>query len=194
MKCYEIMTLNPKVCVPDDEVAVAINLMWDYDCGIVPVVKNHESKKLVGTVTDRDIAMSVVKHINAHPSQVKVKDCMSSLVIACQLDDPIEKAIELMSNHQVRRIPIVDENGSCMGIISQADLLLRASDVESVIAMLRQISAPRGKTEGTPDESAAKEDTPSDSAIPKEEAAKEEASAESAAKEESSAKSADKKG
>ena len=101
MKCCEIMTLNPKVCVPDDEVAVAINLMWDHDCGVVPVVKNHESKELVGIVTDRDIVMSVVKHINAHPSQVKVNDCMALLVIACQLDDPIEKAIELMSNHQI---------------------------------------------------------------------------------------------
>ena len=76
-----------------------------------------------------------------------------------------------------------------MGVISQTDLLVRAPDIAIVIAMLRQISAPRSKTEGASGESDAKKDTPSNSATPKEEAAKEEASAESATKEESSAKS-----
>jgi len=142
MKCADIMTLNPKMCVPENEVAVAINIMWDYDCGSVPVVKNIESKELVGMVTDRDIAISVVKYFNAHPSQVKVSDCMAPLVFACQQDDPIETVIKLMSENQIRRIPVVDKNGCCMGIISQSDLLLNASDIASVANMLQRISTP----------------------------------------------------
>jgi CBS domain-containing protein len=140
MKCAEIMTINPVMCVPDDNVSVAINLMWDYDCGNIPVVKDMESKELVGVVTDRDIVMSVIKHINAHHSQIKVGDCMASPVITCQPEDSIEKIIDLMGEHRVRRIPIVDEKGCCLGIISQADLLLNVSDIESVINLLRLIS------------------------------------------------------
>jgi len=145
MKCADIMTLNPKMCVPENEVAVAINIMWDYDCGSVPVVKDIESKELVGMVTDRDIAISVVKHFNTHPSQIKVSNCMASLVFACQQDDPIETAIELMSENLIRRIPVVDENGCCMGIISQSDLLLNAGDIAPVVTMLQRISTPYQK-------------------------------------------------
>jgi CBS domain-containing protein len=141
------MTMNPQICVPEDEVAVAINFMWDHDCGAIPVVMDSESKKLIGIVTDRDIAMHVVKHACLHPSQAKVSDCMVTSVITCQPEDSVEMAIKLMSEYQVRRIPVVDENGRCMGIISEADLLLRAINVKSeymktVLTALQQISIP----------------------------------------------------
>jgi len=178
MKCTEIMTLDPKVCVPEDNVAVAANFMWDYDCGDVLVVKDIESKQLVGLVTDRDIAMCVAKHVNAHPSEVKVSMCMSSPAIACNEDDLIETAIQMMSEHKIRRIPVVDGNGSCTGIISQADLLTHVSDIEPVIAMLKQISVPWSKGESATNEETSSDSTP-----------KEETSAESVVKEEPSAKS-----
>ncbi len=144
MKCAEIMTPNPRMCVSEDGVAVAINLMWEYDCGDVPVVKDFQGKELIGMVTDRDIAIHVVKHAYAHPSQVKVGACMSSPVITCKPEDPVEKAIQLMGEHRIRRIPIVDENGCCVGVISQTDLLSYTTNTEPVIDMLRQISAPHG--------------------------------------------------
>ena len=140
MKCAEIMTINPVMCVPNDNVFAAISLMWDYDCGNIPVVKDVESKELVGIVTDRDIVMSVIKHLNTHHSQIKVGDCMTSPVITCQPEDSIEMVIDLMGKHKIRRIPIVDEKGCCLGIISQADLLLNVSDIESIIKLLRLIS------------------------------------------------------
>jgi len=147
MKCAEIMTKEPKMCVPDDEVAVAINLMWDHDCGDIVVVEDMESKQLISIVTDRDIAMSVVRCNYSHPFHVRVRDCMAPYVIACQPEVTIETAIELMSIHKIRRIPIVDENSCCIGIISQADLLLHASDIKPVVDMLQQISAPRNISE-----------------------------------------------
>jgi len=147
MKCVEIMTLNPKVCVPEDNISVPVEIMWDYDCGAVPVVKDLENRELAGIVTDRDIAMHVVRHACAHPSEVKVSDCMSCNAFTCQTEDPIETAIQLMGENKVRRIPVIDPNGCCVGIISQADLILHADDIgQPVIDMLQQISAPHSKS------------------------------------------------
>jgi CBS-domain-containing membrane protein len=146
MKCNEIMTPNPMSCTPEDNVAVAINIMWDYDCGAVPVVKDLTSNELVGMVTDRDIAMHVVKHAGAHPSYVKVGDCMATAVVACQIEDSVERAIQLMSEHRIRRLPVVDPNNSCVGIISQADLLSRAAaNMEAIVTLLQQVSIPHSK-------------------------------------------------
>jgi CBS domain-containing protein len=144
MTSSEIMTKDPKVCMPEDNVGVAVEIMWDHDCGDVPVVKDMNSRELVGMITDRDIAMSVVKHINAHPSVVKVMDCMSSPVISCRQDDPVETAIQLMGEHKIRRIPVVDGNGGCIGIISQADLLRSGINKEAIVKMLQHVSAPQG--------------------------------------------------
>jgi CBS domain-containing protein len=141
MKCTEIMTINPKVCVPEDEVSTAANIMWDHDCGAVPVVKDQENRELVGIITDRDIAMHVARHAYIHPSQVKVGDCMSYDIATCNPDDPLDIAMQLMRQREVRRIPIVDQNGSCVGIISQADLLSKANDIGlPVIDILQWIS------------------------------------------------------
>ena len=145
MKCAEIMTLNPKMCVPDDDVYTAVAIMWDYDCGSVLVVNDIESRKLVGIITDRDIAMYVVRHAFSHPAQVKVASCMSSPAVACHPEDLLETAVELMTENRIRRIPVIDENDACVGIISQADLVSRASSMESIIAVLQQISTPHSE-------------------------------------------------
>lgn len=143
MKCVDIMTINPGICVPEDNVTVAAQIMWDHDCGAVPVVKDTEKKELIGIVTDRDIAMYLARHACVHPQQASVADCMTSSVSYCCMDDPVEKAIQIMSEKQVRRVPIVDENSSCVGIISQADLLVHASEMlNDVISMLQKISIP----------------------------------------------------
>jgi CBS domain-containing protein len=154
MKCAEIMTQDPKVCLPDDCITGAVDIMWDHDCGSVPVVRDLESGELVGIVTDRDIAMHVVRHAFVHPSQVKVKDCMSSPAISCKLTSFVKTAAKLMSEHQIRRIPIVDKTGRCVGTISQADLL-RIGDVELIIDVLRRVSVSHGKSQGVDEKSVA---------------------------------------
>ncbi len=139
MKCVDIMTINPGVCIPEDSVTVAAQIMWDHDCGAVPVVKDTENKELVGIVTDRDIAMYLARHACIHPQQASVSDCMTSSVFTCYMDEPIEKAIQIMSEKQVRRVPIIDQNASCVGIISQADILAHASEmINDVISMLQK--------------------------------------------------------
>ena len=121
MTCADIMTTEPKVCVPEDDVSIAVDIMWNCDCGAIPVVRDMESKKLVGIVTDRDIAMHVVRHEYTHPSGVKVEDCMSIPAIYVGIEQSVEEAIEIMGKNQIRRIPVVDQNQACVGIISQAE-------------------------------------------------------------------------
>jgi len=145
MKCAEVMTQDPKVCLPDDYIATAVDIMWNHDCGSVPVVKDL-SRELIGIITDRDIAMHVVRHAFVHPSQVKVKDCMSSPAVSCKSTSFVKTAAKLMSERQIRRIPVVDKTGRCVGTISQADLL-RIGDVDLIIDVLRHISVPHGKSQ-----------------------------------------------
>lgn len=140
MKCSEIMTKNPKMCTPDDNISVAVGLMWDYDCGSIPVVKDMDSKELVGIVTDRDIAIHVVKHTYTHPCEVKVSDCMSKNVIFCSPEDPVESAMKLMELNQIHRIPIVDQDNSCIGLLSMSDLVKCLEGMnDQIIAMLKGI-------------------------------------------------------
>lgn len=149
MKCAEIMTESPNMCIPEDGVSVAVEIMWNSDCGIVPVVKDLESNELVGMITDRDVAMHVVKHVCAHPLDVKVGDCMSSNIVTCQPDDSLEAVIQLMCKHHVRRIPVVDEKNSCVGIVSQSDLIINVQDVKTVMILLRELSTPLSTAEDT---------------------------------------------
>ena len=150
MTCAEIMTPDPRMCSPEDSVSIAVDIMWYCDCGAVPVAMDMETKKLIGIVTDRDIAMHIVRHAHAHPSGVKVADCMSLPATYVGLEESVEKAIEIMGEDQIRRVPVVDENRACVGIISQADLLSRLTGVEAFEAVhkiLEHISVPHSKAE-----------------------------------------------
>jgi len=141
MKCSEIMTSKPMTCVPEDNISTAVGIMWDYDCGAVPIVRDEESNELVGIITDRDIAMHVVKHAYVHPCIVRVKDCMSTNLITCKKDDELELAMNLIAENRIRRIPIIDENGCCIGILSQTDILAHSEGIEQevIIKMLKDV-------------------------------------------------------
>ena len=139
VKCSEIMTKNPKMCIPDDNIAVAAGLMWDYDCGSIPVVQDMDSKELIGIVTDRDIAMHVVKHAYTHPREVKVGDCMSTNVIFCYPEDPIESAMKAMESNKIHRVPVIDKNNSCIGLVSMSDLICIEGMDEKIIAMMQGV-------------------------------------------------------
>jgi len=140
MKCTEIMTAEPRFCVPEDNIAVAAGIMWDYDLGAIPVVSDMQSNELVGFITDRDMAMHVVKHSFRHPNEVKVSDCMSTNLITCGKEDALETAMKLMAENKIRRVPVVDDNGCCVGILSQTDILANSKGMEdAVIAMMQQI-------------------------------------------------------
>jgi CBS domain-containing protein len=146
-----MMTEDPAACLPEDKLNDAARLMWENDCGAIPVVKDEESREVVGIVTDRDIAMHVTAH-DLQPSNAKVMDCMSSPAITCDADTAIGEVMKTMAGKQIRRIPIVDENGGCLGIISQADILIHANEIDElkpIVTTLQEISTRRGPRNGT---------------------------------------------
>jgi CBS domain-containing protein len=138
-KCSEVMTPDPRCCVVEDSVVQAAQLMKEENVGSIPVVEDPNSKKLIGIITDRDIAINVVA-ANRIPDQVRVGDAMSRNLIVCRETDSVIQAVEGMASHQVRRIPVVDQDNNIIGIISQGDVALRLNDPETTGEVVAEIS------------------------------------------------------
>ena len=133
------MTKNPICCHPDDTASFVAQLMESQNIGSIPVIENEQTKKLVGIVTDRDLVLQIIaKGQNAN--NIKVKMVMTSQVVTCQAGDELQKAIDLMSEHQLRRIPIVDRDNGIVGIIAQADVATRVDLPEKTAEMVKEIS------------------------------------------------------
>lgn len=120
MQVKEIMTSDVAHCGPQSALAEAAMIMWHKDCGSVPVV-NHEGKA-IGIVTDRDICMALVTR-NRAASQISVGEVIGGLVRVCSPDDDVETALATMQHAQVRRLPVVDRDGTLRGILSISDAL-----------------------------------------------------------------------
>jgi CBS domain-containing protein len=140
MTCKDIMTPNPSCCVPGDSVAIAAQIMRRNDVGPVLVVSDQRDNRLVGIVTDRDLALKVIAE-GRDPHTTRVDEVMSLNPVCCREDDSTEQALRLMSQNQVRRIPIVDEGNRLRGIVAQADLA-RNVDEEDIGRTVEQISEP----------------------------------------------------
>ena len=131
----DLMTSNPSTIEPDKTVADAAKLMRDEDAGLVPIV---EGQKLVGTITDRDIAIRVVAE-GKDPQSTTVRDVMTSRLVTVDPDQDLDEALRLMAEHQVRRLPVVEEDGKLVGIVAQADVAKHTSD-EQTGEVVQQIS------------------------------------------------------
>ena len=146
MKISEIMSKNPRSVSPDTPVSEAAQLMKEEDVGLVPVVERvggaETRGRLVGVVTDRDIAIRAVAEGRAVDSPVS--DVMSGGVKTCSPDDSVEDAMAMMGREQVRRIPIVDERGSLVGVVAQADLVRMAGKDRQAEKTVERISQPGG--------------------------------------------------
>ena len=146
--CREVMTIDPVCCLPTDTVEEAALIMKDEIVGSVPVVESHETKRLVGIVTDRDLAVDVLAE--GRSSTTPVESVMTGTLVTCHVDEDVERAIELMGEHQVRRIPIVDDDDHIVGIIAQADVATRTDDHDETAEVLEEISqGPLRDTEGS---------------------------------------------
>jgi CBS domain-containing protein len=142
MRVKHVMTKNPSCCVPSDKAPKAASIMRDEDTGIVPVIDNEQSQRIVGVVTDRDLCMNVVAE-GRDPNTMAVDACMTTTVVTCSPNDAVEKATELMKQNQIRRVPVVDEERRLQGIVSMADLVERG-DVKMAEThdTLKKVSAP----------------------------------------------------
>jgi len=143
VRVCQIMTPDPACCTPDSTAQDAALLMKEHDCGSIPVVERLETRILVGTVTDRDLAIRGLAAGRGPNTQIR--ELMTNDPIAAAPEDEVEIVREVMVAQQVRRVPVVDENGSVVGIVAQADLALEdgaASDQE-VGRIVEAISDPR---------------------------------------------------
>jgi CBS domain-containing protein len=140
MKIQDVMTRDPRSVTPETSARDAARLMKDEDVGIIPVVEG-DSCRLVGVVTDRDLAVRLIAE--GRDGETRVGDVMSSGRIAtCSPDEDIDAAMETMASEQVRRIPIVDERGSLVGIIAQADVVLKSGNDQKAEDTIERISEP----------------------------------------------------
>ena len=138
-KCSDVMTDNPVYALPDDTVEKVAQLMKKEDIGPVPVVDDGQNKRLVGIVTDRDLALKVVAE-GRDPQTTKVEEVMTRKLITCRPDDDVESAMKAMAQYQLRRIPVVDDANRLVGIISQADVATRVDEPEKTAEVVKEIS------------------------------------------------------
>ena len=144
MKIQEIMTKDPSCVTPDATVREAAQIMKMQDVGVVPVVNGDADKRLVGIVTDRDIAIRCVAE--GKDGSCRVREVMSSDDLAtCSFSDDVEHVMDAMRSEKVRRIPIVDERGSLVGIVSQADVMRKTRDLHRAGETVEGISEPGGR-------------------------------------------------
>jgi CBS domain-containing protein len=119
------MSSDVAACTPDSSLAAAAGLMWQHDCGVIPVI--DENQKVVGVITDRDICMAAATN-NRFASEITVDEVMSGKVFACSPDDEIGQALATMQRMQVLRLPVVNQAGALQGILSMNDIVLRAEE------------------------------------------------------------------
>jgi CBS domain-containing protein len=139
--CHEIMTHNPECCLASDKVYVVAQRMQSENIGALPVVENYDNKKLIGIITDRDLAIRVVG-ASQDATSTQVRAVMTHNLVVCFAGDELDTTIEIMAHNQIRRIPVVDENKRVVGIISQADVATRLENNSQSANMLEQISQP----------------------------------------------------
>jgi CBS domain-containing protein len=147
MKVKELMSTGVKSCREDADLSTATKLMWDADCGIIPVV--NDDRQVVGVITDRDICIAAATR-SMNPATIPVRDVMSRNVATCAETDDARVALSTLKDKRVRRLPVLDRQRCLVGVISLNDLAIRAelkrdSDVpaEEFLDAMKSICAHR---------------------------------------------------
>jgi CBS domain-containing protein len=123
----ELMTSNPCSIDSDKSVAYAAKMMRDENVGLAPIV---EGNRLIGTITDRDIAIRAVAE-GKDPESTNVTEIASTELVTVEPQQELDEALRLMGKHQVRRLPVVEEGGRLVGIVAQADVARNADDART---------------------------------------------------------------
>ena len=123
MTVKELMTSDVKACGLDADLASVAGMMWECDCGAVPIV--NDDRQVVGKITDRDICIASATRCTA-PQNIGVREVMAAQVHACAVKDEVRTALNTMKEHRVRRLPVLDDEQRLAGMISVNDLVQRA--------------------------------------------------------------------
>lgn len=141
MRVQDIMTRDPACCSPKATLQDIAQKMAECDCGEIPVL--DEQRRPVGVVTDRDICVRAVAK-GRDTKQATADEIMSTPVYTVQPGDELEAVCRQMEEHKIRRVPVVDANGACCGIVAQADIAARVSG-QAAGDVVRDISAAAGQ-------------------------------------------------
>jgi len=125
MKVKDVMTPSAKAIWLTESLADAAQLMWENDCGVLPIIK--DGRKVIGMITDRDICMAVAMR-DKNPSAVSVEEVMTGQVYSVSAEDDIDRALEAMEEHRIRRLPVLNDEGELEGILSMNDVILKAKE------------------------------------------------------------------
>ena len=136
-KARDVMTPNPKTVTEKDSLQTVAKTMLDEDCGSLPVVDGN--RKVIGMVTDRDIVIRVVAQ-GKNPAQSTVSDAMSKSAFSVREEDSLDRVFDLMSEKQVRRVPVVNGQQEVVGIIAQADLATEGDKRKKLAKTVEEIS------------------------------------------------------
>lgn len=125
MKVRDVMTVDVHSCPPEANLAEVAQVMWESDCGIVPVVDSDN--RVGGVLTDRDVCIALGTR-NLPAAVVRASDVMSTNVIASSVDADLESTLATMQGGRVRRVPVVDDGGALCGILSLDDVVLHVTE------------------------------------------------------------------
>lgn len=147
MKVKEVMTADPACCISETGLQEVAQMMIDHDCGEIPVVENKETKLPIGVITDRDIVCRTVAR-GLNPLDLTVADCMSKPCVTVTPDMSVEECSRILEENKIRRVPVVDADGSCCGIVALADIALHAG--KGVTAeVVKEVSEPTAAAAAT---------------------------------------------
>jgi CBS domain-containing protein len=139
MKVWEVMTPEPVCCRKHDSASAVAQVMKTRNIGAVPVIFDHAPQVVIGMVTDRDLCCRVLAE-RKDPEITPIEECMTRDIVTCHPEDPVFECEQIMQQHQVRRVPVVDLSGRCVGIVTAGDLALHvgASVLKRTMAAICQ--------------------------------------------------------
>jgi CBS domain-containing protein len=140
MTVKDLMTADPLCCTMETSLEEVARMMVQCDCGEIPVIERHDLRKIVGVVTDRDIVCRAVA-TGLNPLMLSAAAVMTSPAVTIKEHDDVDEVIRLMETHQIRRVPVVDQNGEVCGIVSLADIA-RHDSRRQTGELVREVSTP----------------------------------------------------
>ncbi len=129
MKVFEVMTIDVAFCGLEDNLTRAAEIMWEKDCGIVPVVTAE--KHLAGVITDRDICIAAATR-NCPTSSIKAREMNFRPPLVCAMEDDVKDVLRRMRKYKVKRLCVTNQDNELLGLISLTDILLKAGEKKSV--------------------------------------------------------------
>ena len=127
MKAQDIMTKNPTLCVSSTKLDEVARMMVESDCGEIPIVRSKDKAELLGVITDRDICCRAIA-TGKNPQMTQASEVMSSPAVTVSPETDISQCYKLFEEREIRRLPVVDSRGHCVGIISLSDVAEKAPE------------------------------------------------------------------